>query len=88
MKKIVIFAMIAGSLISVPAFAKGLNIGLGVGANVAGTGLLSNPLTVNTAVAVNVTGTGALLGKNGLVGGLLKNGLNLGVGVNAAACGC
>jgi hypothetical protein len=88
MKKIAILAIVAGSLLSAPAFAKGLNLGLGVGAAVAGTGLLSAPLTVNTAVAANVTGAGALLGKNGLVGGLLKNGLNVGVGVGATACGC
>lgn len=88
MKKLVILAVVAGSLASAPAFAKGLNLGLGVGAAVGGTGLLSTPLTVNTAVAANVTGLGGVLGKNGLVGGLLKNGLNLGVGVSAAACGC
>ena len=37
---------------------------------------------------IEYAGAGALLGKNGLVGGLLKNGLNVGVGVGATACGC
>jgi hypothetical protein len=88
MRKIAAVVLVVSSFASAPAFAKGLNVGLGVGVGVAGAGVATAPLTVNAGVGANVTGLRSVVGKNGLLGNLLKNGLSANVGAGASVCGC
>jgi hypothetical protein len=83
MKKILVLAAVASTLVAAPAFAKGQ--GIGIGANVLTgrggvVGLLDGrgALVVNTAVTTGKNGVlGAVLGRSNALGGLLGGG-----------CGC